>query len=136
MRYVAALFDAPIPARTALVELVSRGFAPEDVIAIPAPPGATWSGRPSWRPPGDERSLAPGLAALGIPPATAEAYAEGIRRGAILVIARCPTLSAPMAASILAASPVVDLSAALRRWQMEPGLRYDWAALPPPEIAP
>ena len=133
MRYVTALFDAPVPARTARRALEAAGFAPRDVALVPEPAGEERAR--DWAPGGDPPGLLAALRDLGVAEELAGAYAEGVARGCILVVVRCPDLSAPAAAAALALGPALDPGAAARRWRAEPTCGYVWSRVPPPELA-
>ena len=174
MRFVLALFDAPLPARNALADLARAGFAAADVVVLPpvmieTPLGLAAIGDPDSLPePGfdhlpfvddrhvaadrsfaddrigaeaqthaefgahaNDRQLERDLVALGLPGAEAAGYAEGVHRGAILVVVRAPTLSAPVAAALLNGAGSADLAAEAARWQVDRTWRYYWAQSPP-----
>lgn len=156
MRYVAALFDAPIPARAALQALQARGFAAADVALLaeaelpgtagladgrllpPSPPAGDWPGDDppppeAWR---DEPRLEAALRRRGIEEEDAATFAEGVaRRGAILVLVSAPTASAPLAAEALAQTLPPSPAAHRARWSSDPRARSGWSTLPPEEVA-
>ena len=122
MRYVIAAYDAPHPALVAVAALQDAGVADGDVALRPSPPGRAPGdlGAPT-----DPSRLPEWLASLSCAGA-ADLHAEAARRGAILLVVRCPTLSAPIVAGILAATAPLDPVQAARRWAAEPGTRYEW----------
>ena len=156
MRYVTALFDAPIPARAAIAALRDAGFSPRDMTVLPPLPRDDAMGAESViapltddltlhpddvAPPPDElapppndlalpaddpRRLADALAALGVAPFDAACYAEGVRRGAILLVVATPTLSAPLAAAAIDSVLPPDLDDLAEAWAVDPELHYRW----------
>ena len=133
MRTITALFDAPVPARAAARALVTAGFSPTDITLVPPLPGAQpfdFSQLPVAGE--DPRDLVNVLGDLGVPEAEALFYAEGVRRGAILLVVTAPTLSAPVAADVIAGALPPDPNALAAAWAADPGLRYTWADIPPP----
>jgi hypothetical protein len=143
MRVAVALFDAPEPCRAALAELARKGFAPPDVAVLTDVAGGL-ADPPPWLAPtaseGGTAGAAPDAAlpdrleAIGLPRADAAAYAEGVRRGAIFVVVRCPALSVGEASRALASGPAMDMPAAVARWTAAPDASYDWASVPPPRL--
>ena len=156
MRFVLTLFDAPVPAQQAWTALRAVGFGREDLAVVSVP---TWIPAPRPNPadpaaedgavppsgavpqglPGFDRvsadgaaGLADNLAACGLDAATAALYGEAVRRGAILLALRAPTLSAPIAAKILAAAGPADLAVEVMRWHVDAHWRYGWADAAPP----
>ena len=134
MRYVSAMYDAPVPARAAISALIEEGFPPLDLCVLPFVPGielpSTFLPSLEFSKATDRYDLQPvqaKLAALGIAMEAAGIYAEGLRRGAIVVIARTPTLSAPIAAAILETTCPLSVEKASRDWAAQPGLRYRWS---------
>jgi hypothetical protein len=138
MRHVLALFDAPVPAARALAALWDAGFAAADVSCVPAPPGVHWGRETGFArlPADDPPALERALSDLGIGHADAHAYAEGVRRGGILVTVRTPTLSAPVAVAALDSSAPPDLATHQARWAVDPDLSYRWQSTPPPRVDP
>jgi hypothetical protein len=118
VRYVIALFDAPIPARSALGALETAGFPSLDVRVIPAladgPPPSEDAPLSGAAQPEEVRAA---LADWGVPAGDASAYAEGLRRGGFLVIVRCPTASACAAAGALNAVGAIDLEEQRATWR-------------------
>ena len=134
MRYVSAMYDAPVPARAAINALIEEGFPPLDLCVLPFVPGielpSTFLPSLAFAEATDRHGLRPveaKLAALGIAHDAAGIYAEGLRRGAIVVIARTPTLSAPIAAAILETTCPLSTEKAGREWATKPELRYRWS---------
>jgi hypothetical protein len=134
MRYVSAMYDAPVPARAAINVLIEEGFPPLDLSVLPFVPGielpSTFLPSLAFAEATDRYNLRPveaKLAALGIAREAAGFYAEGLRRGAILVIARTPTLSAAVAAAILETTCPLSVEKASREWAEQPELRYRWS---------
>lgn len=132
MRYVTALFDAPIPARAAAAALASAGFHPDDIALVPHLAGAPAAGWFVDADPADARGVRQALEDLGFDAADAGRAAEGARRGAIILMVRTPTLSAPIAAEVIAALAPPDPEALAATWEADPSLKFDWAAVPPP----
>lgn len=136
MRHVIALFDAPIPARAALRALAGAGFAPGDLACAASPdvPGA--SAYAAVRLPAGEDALGRRLLSFGLEAADADTCAEGVsRRGAILVVATGPTLSADVARRVLDSAAPPSLQEHRARWDGREGdglTRYGWADLPAP----
>jgi hypothetical protein len=127
VRFVVALFDAPVPARAARTALRQAGFTPEDVTIVPSPDSAD---RPSSAPPAT--SLAHRAAALrqhleesGVPGRHAGLYAQGVLRGGFVVIVCCPTALAPLAAGCLDALAAEDIEVQAERWPGGPLSRAD-----------
>jgi hypothetical protein len=140
MRYVIALYDAPAPAAQALRVLAEAGFTPEDVAVAPplSVPGTGWRSAGAFieLPAADEEALATAVESLGVGRTDSLALAEGVRRGGILVIVRCPTLSAPVARAALDGASPADLATHQARWAADPTLRYAWADAPPLRVDP
>ncbi len=137
MRHIIALFDAPIPATRALEALAEAGFTPADVSVRPSLPGVAWHAAQVSAialPDDDEAALIAALEGLGVPTADARLYAEGVRRGAILLVVRSPDTSATAAEAAMRSATPPDLAAHQARWAADPGLCYDWAATPPPRV--
>jgi len=145
MRLVVALFDAPIPARRARAALYAAGFEPADLAVVPEMPDVsssslvgTRSGEPGdWfadLPANDEAALARDLIDMGLPAEDARAYAEGVRRGGILLLVRAPTLSVPIAARAIESAGSPDLDEHRQRWAANPATRYGWADIAPPVV--
>ncbi len=132
MRYVTALFDAPIPARAAAAALASAGFHPDDIALVPHLAGAPATGWFVDADPADARGVRQALEDLGFDTADAARAAEGARRGAIILMVRTPTLSAPVAAEVIAALAPPDPDDLAAAWEADPGLTYAWAAVPAP----
>ena len=146
MRHVIALFDAPIPAIAALRTLADAGFTPDDLacVANTAKPGDILhdQGVPGAAEyaaatlPYDENALTRRLESCGLDSHDAATCAEGVaRRGAILVVATGPTLSARVAERALDGSSPPTLSEHRARWSGRRGeglTRYGWADLPAP----
>jgi len=122
LRHVIAAYDAPHPALAAVAALQDAGVAGGDVAVIPSPPGRETG---DFGAPTDPSGLPEWLASLGVAGAAAF-HAQAAERGAILLVVRCPTLSAPVVAGILAACAPLDPVQAARRWAAEPGTRYEW----------
>ena len=138
MRYIAALYDAPFPARCAMRALAAAGVAPGDTSVTPGLPGsgprpAAGFGR---LPQDDSERLARSLTELGIARQDARAYAEGVRRGGILVLVRSPDLLPSAAAAALESAAPPDLDTHRSRWAADPNLRYEWALAPLSEASP
>lgn len=139
MRYVTALYDAPIPAAAALQALRDAGFAAADIATAPQPPTSSWP--PSDEqvadlPTDDEPRLARALCDLGIDEEQAALYAEGVGRGALLIAVRTPTLSAGPAADALVSAGPPSLDEHQSRWAEDHSLRYRWAEVEPPQVDP
>lgn len=155
MRYIATLFDAPVPAAAAAAALVDAGFHPQDIATIPPLPDSAAGGTfanvdgdgpvarvdpsfPSERvePPNppDPSQLRWLLRDLGFDPTDAARDAEGVRRGAILLLVRAPTLSAPVAAEIITSLAPPDPDAMIATWEADPDLMYGWADVPAPVV--
>ena len=135
MRYVSAIYDAPMPAGLALKALRAAGFEDRDLAVLPdlpaLPPVAGFLAR-STEATGDP---ARALAELGLPQQRHALLREALWRGAIVILVRCPDLSAPAAVRALdAAGPLPDARLA-RDWRREPGMRYRWSELPAPVLA-
>lgn len=162
MRVIAALFDAPVPARAAVRALLAAGLGAADITTIPSLPGAILAepglgggaaidagtdeaagGLGGAEPPehratgapDDPTGLTERLVALGAPYEDATRMGEGVRRGAIVLVAAVPTLEAPAAARAIAAALPCDLDAAAAAWSADPELRYRWRDIAPPELA-
>jgi hypothetical protein len=136
MRHVLALFDAPVPAASALRALSVAGFAPTDLwLAAEAPlPNTQHLSRTDL--PTDALGLQSELESRGLDRDDAALCAEGVtRRGAILVLVRCPSAAAPVAERILAAAAPPDLAMHRLRWQSQPGARHMWAHIEPPRTS-
>jgi hypothetical protein len=136
MRHVLALFDAPIPAVSAVRALGAAGFAPADLwlAAEAALPGSSDLARTDL--PAETTALATELESRGLDRDDAALCAEGVtRRGAILVLVRCPSAAAPVAERILAAAAPPDLAMHRMRWQSQPGARHMWAHIEPPRTS-
>jgi len=135
MRNVTALFDAPIPARAAVRALVAAGFHPADIALAPGLPDVP-AGHEALIPAsaGDPGALTEALAGRGVPEPDARFYEEGVRRGAILLVVTVPTLSAPVAADIIASTLPPDPAELAAAWLAEPELRYVWARVAPPAV--
>ena len=137
MRYVTALFDAPIPATAALAALTASGFTPEDIAVVPSLPGLQWSPTgPFLVADAEPQALMRDLGEMGVAPGDVELYAEGVRRGGILVVVRAPTLSTPAAEEAILSTSPPELAAHVQRWEASPGLRYSWEDTPPPIADP
>jgi hypothetical protein len=163
MRVVVALLDAPVPARVAVAEMMALGLEPSDMRLTPSVPGVDEI--PELGPEvgvGVDRDARPAqcraeaaptaigraaaadvrrwLAARGVSESDAEGYAEGVRRGGILLAVETPDTTAPLAAEALVRIGVADLDRHRARWAADPALRYAWrssAAPPlPPPVAP
>ena len=102
VRYVLALFDAPIPASAACRALVAVGIEPLDVavFAMAEPAG--------WDSPYDmavavlaASESAARLSEMGVPAAEVLLYLEGLRQRGVLVAVRTPTAHAALAAACL-----------------------------------
>lgn len=136
MRHVLALFDAPVPARAALLALAEAGFAPDDLTCAAAAgvPGA--AGLAAATVPAEEDALERRLRSLGLSEDDAATCAEGVaRRGAILIVASGPTLSAEAARRAIEGAAPPTLAEHRARWdgRAGPGLgHYGWADVPPP----
>lgn len=144
MRLVSALFDAPVPAAAALAALAAAGFDPAEVTTIPALARECQAGGDRAGPPGDPLAEAlqaawvdedwPRLAKLlqerGLARGWARLAAEGLRRGAILVLLAVPTLSAPLAAQAMAGAAPPDPLDLAERWLADAELRYPWRDVP------
>jgi hypothetical protein len=148
MRYVIALFDAPAPAIAALSALDDAGFSAGDVVVLPSgaladlQQAASLSGAGSGALVrfGAKDMARPGtflhhvasldqsdiLRSCGVADDVLNDYLEALERGAILVLVRCPTLSAPRARSALSVAGAADLETQRRRWEADPDLRYGW----------
>ncbi|MFN2114577.1 MAG: hypothetical protein ACK2T6_02610 [Anaerolineae bacterium] len=153
MRCVTGLYDAPATAAAAIADLRAAGFAASDLLVEPArasrllmasPAPADQVAAPTAQvaapadqvaapsPPRQHPSDAPGgaaerLAAFGLPPQAAEAYAAAVGRGAIVIVVRAPTLSAPVAAAALDVPGVLDLERHAARVQADPNIEYRWS---------
>jgi hypothetical protein len=134
MRTLITLFDAPVPARAAARALAAAGFSPADVLLLPPLPDAPASVPPADLPPGDPARLARGLIDRGVMPQDAALFAEGLRRGAILLVVAVPTLSAPIAAEAIAGALPPDPAALAAAWAADLDLRYRWAEVAPPVL--
>jgi hypothetical protein len=141
MHMTLALFDAPVPARWALESLAEAGVRPSDVAVVPGVPGTTsvqttgTGGDDVLSLPTTERDLQRVLRSWGVPEADVGTCAEGVRRGAILVAVRVPTLSVGIVRSLLDGCGAVDLATHRERWDVDPGLRYGWATVGEPNVA-
>ena len=136
MRHVLALFDAPVPAASALRGLAAAGFAPADLwLAAGHPvPGLREIARTDL--PTETPALEAELEARGLDGDAAALCAEGVtRRGAILVLLRCPSAAAPVAERILAAAAPPDLAEHRARWQASATARHMWARVEPPRTS-
>jgi hypothetical protein len=127
MRYVTALFDAPIPARHALGALREAGFEARDIACIPALPDRPEDGA-------QLDMTAEAFAGLGLPTAFTHVALEGLERGAILICLRTPELSAEHAARLLDEAGAQAPETLARAWAAEPELRYGWRELPAPRV--
>ncbi len=134
MRTVAVLFDAPIPASAAARALVAAGFSPRDITLIPALPDLPMPHPPPDLPPDDPARLVSGLLARGLPRADATFFAEGVRRGAILLTVAAPSLSAPVAVDVIASTLPPDPAELAQAWAANPHLRYPWPHAPAPVL--
>ncbi len=136
MRHVLALFDAPVPARAALRALAAAGFAPDDLACVAASSVPETSALASARLPIEASALERRLRSYGLSSTAASTCAEGVvLRGAILVVATCPTLSAGGAQRALDGAAPPSLSEHRSRWEGRNGdalTRYGWADLPSP----
>jgi hypothetical protein len=134
MRYVTALFDAPVPTESAVRALHECGFSSADLLLVPSVPGIEWSPGPSFAQPWFERelSLQEVLGEMGVSDTDADLYAEGVIRGAILLAVRSPTLSAPYAEAAIESAAPASLSEHRARWLSDPVWRYGWSVVPPP----
>lgn len=132
MRTLITLFDAPVPARAAARALVAAGFSPADMMLLPPLPDAPTADPPVDLPPGDPVRLARGLVDRGVMPQDAALFAEGLRRGAILLVVGVPTLSVPIAGEVIASVLPPDPAALAGAWAADLDLRYRWAELDPP----
>jgi hypothetical protein len=134
MRYVTALFDAPIPAQVALESLRSRGFTSADLFVVPELPASGLRVADSYARPWREQGLELGqmLAEMGIPDDEGAVLEEAIARGAILIAVRSPSLSAPHAEAALEHAMPADLAEHEARWQSDPDWRYGWSTVAPP----
>ncbi len=135
MRHVMAIFDAPIPARAAASALAGAGFDPGDIALLPPLAGAPAAGHFLDADPADPPAVRRALAVLGFDAVDAARGAEGARRGAIVLVVRAPTLSAPVAADVIAALGPPDPDDLAAAWEADPGLTYAWAAASPPLAA-
>jgi hypothetical protein len=130
-----ALFDAPIPARGALAALASLGVDAADIAVVPPlPGGAPPAGAPDFALPSDPSALLRTLDGWGVSAADAQTCAEGVKRGAILLAVRVPTLSLPPVRAAVDAFAVVSLSAHRARWEADPPLHYGGAEADPPGV--
>ncbi len=162
MRYVTALFDAPQPAGMALHLLRELGFEDRDLILLPELPAPVagdtedpWTAgsetsledertrssssmhdaTPS--PPGPEQVRANArhrLQQLGLPEPTASLATEGLDRGALVLVARVPNLSAAVAAQAMETAGALPAERTVRLWSKQPELRYRWSELAAPEV--
>ena len=135
VRYVIALYDAPIPARAGIKALSSAGVAPADIVVIPELPPAQPSDSDAPRPEiPDCVRLEADLRGRGIPADDAAAYAEGVGRGGVLLFARCATAQAERVADSLAEAGTVDLDYFRALWASAPDVHYEWRDLEPPDL--
>ncbi len=135
MRHVLALFDAPVPAARAVRALAEKGFAADDVQLCARGEVPDIGARTSRDLPHEPRALQAALQDRGLGEDDAALCAEGVaRRGAILVLVRCPTLSAPVAERLLAAALPPELAEHAARWKAQPSAAYMWAQVAAPPI--
>ena len=134
MRYISALYDAPMPAGLALRNLRAAGFEDRDLALLPNLPG---------RPPvhgflaaevREQGDPVHALAKLGLPEPTLELVREGLRRGAILVLVRCPDLSAPAALRALDGAGPLSGERLGMDSRMAPGRVYRWSEFAMPDL--
>ncbi|HRA20479.1 MAG TPA: hypothetical protein PLZ56_08535 [Anaerolineae bacterium] len=130
MQLISALFDAPVPAGMALTALAQEGAAPADLgvwpplPAIPVPPPAALLLAEA----ADLAGALRLLAQLGLPAEGLAQAQEGLARGAILVMARAPDLSAAALVKRLSECSPLGPEAALA-WARDGALRYRWSEL-------
>ncbi len=136
MRYIIAMFDAPFPAREAVRAVFEAGFRADDLFLMPELPEVEWTATHSFAGPWLEENADLGhlLGRLGVHPADVGTYVEGVRRGAIVVVVRAPTLSAQCAADALQSVAHPDLATHEARWAEDPDLVYGWSAVEPPIV--
>lgn len=162
MRYVTALFDAPQPAGMALHLLRELGFEDRDLILLPDLPAPAAGGQddpwtagseisledertrssssmrdPMHSPTSPEQARASALhrlQRLSLPEPTASLAAEGLDRGALVLVARVPNLSAAVAAQAMETAGALPAERTVRLWSKQPELRYRWSELAAPEL--
>lgn len=71
------------------------------------------------------------LIGLGVSQDRAEAYAEGVKRGGVLLILEAEDERAEMAETIMEKAGAVDIEDRRRDWEEEGWTRYDESAIPP-----
>ena len=130
MQLISALFDAPVPAGMALTALAQEGAAPADLgvwpplPAIPVPPPAAQLLAEAADFAGGRRRRA----LWGRPAVGGAKPLYGRARGAILVMARAPDLSAAALVKRLSECSPLGPEAALA-WARDGALRYRWSEL-------
>ena len=136
MQLISALFDAPVPAGLALATLSQAAVAPADMgvwpplpaLLVPPPPALLLADCT------DMAAALRRLTELGLPAEAVDQAREGLLRGAILVLARTPDLTATSVAAGLERCGPLGPEAALA-WSRDGGLRYRWAELPEPFLS-
>lgn len=138
MRTVIALFDAPVPVRQVVAALRRLGVPDGDVYLLPSLPGESTArfGVLVEELTDDSASLVPALTDLGLDRPTAHAYAEGVRRGAILLAVRAPILSAPLIQREMESALPLDLALHQAIWAVQPIFGYGWSEVEPPLVDP
>lgn len=136
MRTVLALFDAPLPARAALAALRAVGVDDDDIAIVPDPAAQESGTGASAAAVAATAGLFDGLKERGVPEDEARAYAEGVARGAILVLAVCATGRAGAAVAALRGVGAVDLDTFRAAWARAPDTHYAWRRVPPPDLRP
>jgi hypothetical protein len=132
MRRILALFDAPVPALAALRALAKADVDPADVGCVPALAAAEGLAQAPLATATDLSALRQALAARDMPAGLLEVAVEMVRRGGILLLVETPNRSAELVAQLLDAAGALDPDTLVAAWQTQPGLTYDWAAVPAP----
>jgi osmotically-inducible protein OsmY len=111
VRTVAALFDTPGAANRAADHLAGLGIAD---VAVAAAEGGAAGGVPA---PGPGGGIWEALAGVLIPEEDRHAYAEGVRRGGVLLTATVGEAMADEAVRVLGRAGAVDLEARSGEWR-------------------
>jgi stress response protein YsnF len=132
-----ALYDDYAPAQETLNELLDAGIARSDISLVSH---ATAGGVVGESTSGDTEgplggaayggSLLEKLTDLGVPRDEAEIYAEGVRRGGCVVLARTDDVRAEEAAAIMEGRRAVDYETRSAAWRAEGWTGYEASAYP------
>ncbi|SNB47173.1 YsnF/AvaK domain-containing protein [Geobacter sp. DSM 9736] len=142
---VVGLMDTSQDAQKVLQELVSSGFEREkiSIMAEEGPRQGLKGAEKLRRVEGADAGVGavPGgaigaLTRLGMPEQDAHKYAEGVRRGGLLITVTTDNDSADNAASIMRRNGAIDIDRRAETWRKEGWIRFDEKAAPQAAAAP